>query len=457
MRIKTKITLLTTSWLIGILLAMNVGVYFAFLNMTTDSERDWLCSRVDLLMKKASIAEFFDPGNNDLLQSYLPDHGMIRVLDASGVPVKTFYSHDELKSVPIMPVMKRQSSLVSGPVLPLLIFRNPITENDRVIGTLEFGEELDALDENISILILIQICSSLGAIVLCFLGGSIVAKWILKPITKLALTMESIERSLVFQKIHVVNKGHDEIKALAVTFNRMIDRIEESFAKQRQFVSDASHELKTPLTIIEGYASLLLRWGLEDEKSGREAAESIYSEALRMRQMTMQLLQLAASEQIAPITETVDMVQLCAETITRLRHMVQRDIQLVTKVSQLIVEADPLQMKQMLILLLDNAIKYSSDLIHVELLAQSVNAEETIGLEIRVKDHGIGIPKEELAQVFERFYRVDPSRDRKTGGTGLGLSIARNIVNMNSGTIRIKSEVNVGTEVIVFFPFRIKQ
>lgn len=131
--------------------------------------------------------------------------------------------------------------------------------------------------------------------------------------------------------------------------------------RQRQFVADAAHEFKTPLTVIEGYANMLRRWGLKDENIGREAAESIYSEAVRMKVMTNQLLELASSEQIAPNKMNLDMVSICKETIHQIYKLYQRDIQVISETSQIMFEADPHHMKQLLVILLDNAIKYSTE------------------------------------------------------------------------------------------------
>lgn len=278
------------------------------------------------------------------------------------------------------------------------------------------------------------------------------ARWLVKPVTDLVHTMEGIEQSLEFRKINIKEGTKDELHALVVSFNRMIDRIENSFARQRQFVADASHEFKTPLTVIEGYAEMLLRWGLKDEKHGREAAESIYSEAARMQKMTNQLLELASSEQMTPNKSTLDMVSICKECVNQFQQLYQRDIQLVSEHSSINFEADPLHIKQLLVILLDNAIKYSSDSILVKLsLRKSDSALQ--GVELRVKDKGIGIPEHERSLVFERFYRIDRSRVRKTGGTGLGLSIARNLVQMYKGTIEIVSAEGAGTEVLVYLPF----
>jgi two-component system sensor histidine kinase ArlS len=111
-------------------------------------------------------------------------------------------------------------------------------------------------------------------------------------------------------------------------------------------------------------------------------------------------------------------------------------------------------MNQLLHILLDNALKYSKDSIDLFLSEKEHSVTHQEGIEIRVKELGIGIPKDELHRVFERFYRVDPSRHRKTGGNGLGLSIARNIVRLHGGTIDIESKEHEGTEVTVFIPFQ---
>jgi two-component system sensor histidine kinase ArlS len=454
MSIKRKIAWLTTLWLVGILLAVNLTVYFAFLRITTDNERELLTNRAQTLLQKVQPADLVQGKGRDLLNSYLPDNGMIRLLDAKGRLLEILQNDNEIAQIKMEPVEAVESELYRQSMGDILVVRVPVLLSNEVIGTLEIAEKLDVLEDNINILISILTLCSLGAIGMSIIGGVYLSKWILRPISGMVRIMEENEQSLVYRKIPLKEGGKDELYAMASTFNRMMNRLEENFIRQQQFVSDASHELKTPLTVIEGYANMLRRWGLKDEVSGREAVEAIYSEAVRMKQMTQHLLDLASTEsEPEPDMERIELVSVSEQAAELLRKVYRRDIKVVASNDELFLQADAVRINQLLHILLDNALKYSKARIELLLSSSEDQTGKPKGIEIRVKDLGIGISKEELPRVFERFYRVDPSRHRKTGGTGLGLSIARNIVRLHGGTIDIKSEVNAGTEVIVFIPF----
>jgi signal transduction histidine kinase len=213
-------------------------------------------------------------------------------------------------------------------------------------------------------------------------------------------------------------------------------------------VSDASHELKTPITIIESYAKMLRRWGMNDEKVQREAIETIYQESVRMKQLTQHLLNLVSSDDGEKLTlQTVDMMELCAHSAKVMRRMYKREIEIQSEYPNILISADNNKMKQLLLIILDNALKYSKTVITISLF------KDQAGVYIRIKDRGIGIAEEELKHVFDRFYRVDRARQRKTGGVGLGLSIAQSIVKQSKGDIKIFSEENVGTVVEIFLPY----
>lgn len=455
MTIKKKVVLLTTLWLIGILLAFNITVFYAFLKITTQNEKDLLIDRVNSIFEKAGPEDILGGRRTELLTSFLPDDGMIRVLDNQEKEIQMLQNDDDIVPMEREAVEKPESELYYQRKGTVLVVRVPILLNDSVAGTIEMGESLKSIKNNISILISILALASLGAIGLSLVGGIYLSKWISRPISGMVTTMEEIEQSLEFRKIPLRPDATDELSMMGSTFNRMIDRLEENFARQQQFVSDASHELKTPLTSIEGYANMLRRWGLRDEERGREAVEHIYSEAVRMKEMTQQLLDLASTEnQARYIPETVELVELSRKTAKLLDKVYSRQIKVRASTEKLYLNADPSRISQLLLILLDNALKYSKDPVELSLSEQTDSTAGPQGLQIRVKDSGIGIPQEDLNRVFERFYRVDSSRHRKTGGTGLGLAIAKNLVELHKGTIRIESEENVGTEIIVFLPLR---
>lgn len=451
MKIKHKITYNTTLWLILILILFNLIVYFAFHRITTENEEYLLAGRAQALLQRVSPVDLMQGAKSELLESFLPDNGSIRLINSAGQVVQAFKNNDQIGADKYM-------ELVQTPVteeyetgkLKLLTVRIPILSNNEVIGNLEMAEVLDSLEENISILISIMAFTTLGALCMSLISGVWLSKFILRPISGMIHTMEEIEQSLVFRKIPLNPNTKDELTAMASTFNRMMDRIEDSFIRQKQFVSDASHELKTPLTIIEGYSSMLRRWGWKDQSIGLEAVDAIYTEAVHMKRITQQLLELASIEnEQEPAKERIELVAFSKGCVALLCKLYKRNIDVQSVSNELYLRADPLKLKQLLLILLDNALKYSQTDIRLTL---SEHPQQR-GVEIRVIDKGIGIPKDDLDRVFERFYRVDSARNRKSGGSGLGLSIARNITRLHQGTIGIVSDEQIGTEVIVFIPY----
>jgi len=211
-------------------------------------------------------------------------------------------------------------------------------------------------------------------------------------------------------------------------------------------VSNASHELKTPLTVIESYANLLSRRGFADLAVAEEAVAAIVSESGRMKEMIEQLLELAreGTSQSFEFIET-DIYSLIETTLKPMRHVYAREFILEGE-STIFTVTDPIKLKQLLFILLDNARKYSDQEINIAI----TNTEKI--LSIVVKDYGKGIPQAALPHVFDRFYRVDEDRNRKTGGTGLGLAIAKEIADGLGATLQIDSIVNAGTVVTILIP-----
>lgn len=259
--------------------------------------------------------------------------------------------------------------------------------------------------------------------------------------------MEDIEQSGITKRIIIQHETKDELQKMALTFNRMIERLDANLERQRQFVSDASHEMKTPLTVIKSYADLLRRRGIKNEVMTLDAIDSIYSETTRMQKMTERFLDLANTE-LETVLEyrSINLVMLCQSILNQLKGVYKRNISFHYKEPTCIVTGDELKIKQVIIILLDNAMKYSDDKIDVFL----ENNEQDIV--IRVKDYGIGIPENELANIFERFYRVNKARNPGTGGTGLGLTIARNIMKQHNGELSVISNYAIGTEVDLILP-----
>ncbi|WP_317945002.1 sensor histidine kinase [Sporosarcina saromensis] len=314
------------------------------------------------------------------------------------------------------------------------------------VVTLEITQLLTDVEQNLRVLKFVLIGVTAFAMILIVLSSMTLGKIVTQPIEKLIQTMTSNRQSGKFEKINENVDGKDELAQMERTYNEMMEELEQNYNKQEQFVSNASHELKTPLTVIESYASLLIRRGLENREVVDEALAAILSETGRMKEMITQMLDLAKSNE-AQAFEFVDtnVNQLVEDVVKPLRQAYGRDIQIEAD-EQYYVETDGKYVKQLLFILLDNARKYSDG----EIVA-SIN-DQSNGVEVTVKDYGKGIPKEDIPHLFDRFYRVDSDRSRKTGGTGLGLSIAKEIADGLGANLSIESVVGMGTCIRVFIP-----
>lgn len=244
--------------------------------------------------------------------------------------------------------------------------------------------------------------------------------------------------------------GHDELNMLSNEFDDLIDRLQTSEQKRNRFVSDASHELKTPLASIKLLSDSILQNSMDPE-TVNEFVGDIGAEADRLNRMSQKLLTLSGIDN--RISEDKEIVYI-APTIERVIRMLSvsakaSDIQIKTDLSQdqpiLILEDD---LYQVIFNLVENGIKYNRK---GGTLTVALEKEDEDIL-IKITDTGVGIPEESLSHIFERFYRVDKARSRSTGGSGLGLSIVRNIIRRNKGEIQVESTVGVGTTMCLRFP-----
>ncbi|MFF2015636.1 sensor histidine kinase [Paenibacillus sp. NPDC058177] len=447
MKIGTRINLLTSLVLIGILLFVDITVYCLYITNATRNANELILSKWEPIVNKAAALP--EAEQELLLRSSLTQSTYIRISDFLNNKVYeiTHGKDMNLSGISFKYARHRKWLLLERENELVMVVHIPVMVENKVTSGYEIAAKLDGLKASIQNLLTILSISSLIAVLLCLAAGKLVSRTILKPITKSIQTMRKNEESLTFNTIPLQGSARDELYDLTETFNRMIGRLEESFWKQQQFVSDASHELNTMLTIIEGYANMLKRWGNEDQAVQEEAIQSIYEETKRMRKMTRQLLMLASSQQSTKLNlEPVNMVEVCQQVIARFHLINERTIRLHASPEAKDIEADRNKIEQLLIILVDNAQKYSSQV--VDIFISEKDGEVTVA----VKDQGIGIPQHEIKHVFERFYRVDNSRHRKTGGTGLGLPIAKSIVQEHDGLIWIESVEGEGTTVSVRLP-----
>jgi len=244
----------------------------------------------------------------------------------------------------------------------------------------------------------------------------------------------------------------NELKDLATVINAMLDRIETSYESQKQFVSDASHELRTPISVIQGYANLLNRWGTANEEVLHESIEAIQNEARSMQDLVEKLLYLSRHDKktfkltkrrfnMRPVVE--DMVK---ETrLTAVNRSIQNPI-----MEDVIVYGDKQSLKQAIRIFIDNAVKYTRDGDEITILCQKLNDDCVI----TIKDSGIGMTQKDIDHIFDRFYRSDYVRNQNISGHGLGLSLAKLIILAHTGKIKVRSQFKKGTSFIITLPKR---
>ncbi|MED3757566.1 HAMP domain-containing sensor histidine kinase [Peribacillus frigoritolerans] len=446
MRLRKKINLYTAVLFIFLLLLMNVSIYFVFSNLMMVNEMNRAKAETGKIAFDVS-ENVNNISPNDLLRAYLPIDGMIGIVIEGQRKGTAVTSNSEKQ------LSNRNSSFYPGEKSEIITYQqkkyvfvsNPIVWGDGSVVNLQITKSMSATEEMLAVLRIVLIAVTIIAMIPVLISSTILSNFIARPIRTMIDTMKEIQTSGQFKRLSLEEKSKDELVEMGKTFNHMIDLLQANFEKQEQFVSNASHELKTPLTVIESYASLLKRKGLERPDLFDESIEAIHSEAIRMREMTEQMLLLAKHQEKWNIEkENVNLSDIMAELAKVYKNAYNRTVEIYSGDA---IEAvtDVQKLKQLLFIFLDNARKYSDELISVY-IGQTGNEAY-----IRIEDRGDGIPKAELPKVFDRFYRVDKARNRKQGGSGLGLSVAKEIADAIDVRIEMDSLEGRGTIVTLLF------
>ncbi|CAH0215025.1 MULTISPECIES: sensor histidine kinase [Peribacillus] len=446
MRLRKKINLYTAVLFIFLLLLMNVSIYFVFSNLMMVNEMNRAKAETGKIAFDVS-ENVNNISPNDLLRAYLPIDGMIGIVIEGQRKGTAVTSNSEKQ------LSNRNSSFYPGEKSEIITYQqkkyvfvsNPIVWGDGSVVNLQITKSMSATEEMLAVLRIVLIAVTIIAMIPVLISSTILSNFIARPIRSMIDTMKEIQTSGQFKRLSLEEKSKDELVEMGKTFNHMIDLLQANFEKQEQFVSNASHELKTPLTVIESYASLLKRKGLERPDLFDESIEAIHSEAIRMREMTEQMLLLAKHQEKWNIEkENVNLTDIMAELAKVYKNAYNRTVEIYSGDA---IEAvtDVQKLKQLLFIFLDNARKYSDELISVYIGQTSNEAY------IRIEDRGDGIPKAELPKVFDRFYRVDKARNRKQGGSGLGLSVAKEIADAIDVRIEMDSLEGRGTIVTLLF------
>jgi two-component system OmpR family sensor kinase len=346
-----------------------------------------------------------------------------------------------------------ERNLHGGPVLYTLqinqvrlrIFSAPLTVAGQIIGAVQVGQSLYEVDSTLRTVRLLLIGGIAATLLLAALVGAFLARTALRPIDRIAQTALRISRAEDLSQRLARTGPQDEVGRLAATFNEMLGRLEELFTTQQRLVADVSHELRTPLTTIRGNIDLLRRGAAEDSKARRETLEAIEGEVTRMSRMVADLLLLAQADAgIELENKPVELDTLLLEVYRQGQLMADGVEVKLGHEDQAVVMGDADRLKQLLLNLVDNAIKYTPAGGEVRLSLY----HEQGWVQVAVSDTGMGIPPEDLPHIFERFYFTDKARRR--WGTGLGLSIAKWIAEAHGGHLTVESEVGKGSTFTVW-------
>lgn len=340
-------------------------------------------------------------------------------------------------------------NLASGE--PIRVFTAPLQEGSRLLGTLVLAVSLRAEQSFLQQVLLSLVIALPVVLSLSAAGGLFLANRALLPVAAITSTARQISAADLSQRLDL-NLPDDEIGQLARTFNAMLERIDDAFQRERQLTSDVSHELRTPLGMLKTQLSLA-------RSRPREAAELLQmmldmeGDVDRMTRLVEQMLTLARVEQrgLSDLIP-VDLGSLL-KNVTGQFHESAAQRQIVLRLElplqvNLIVNGAAEQLRQVMVNLVDNAIKYT-DTAGVVTISALRHWDK---IEFAVTNSGAGIPLEHLPHLFERFYRVDSARARSSGGFGLGLAIAKAIITAHNGEIKVESEIGWGTTFTVSLP-----
>jgi two-component system, OmpR family, sensor kinase len=368
-----------------------------------------------------------------------------RNINASKFPLSQTAYADALKGL-----NSYETFLVDGEH-PIRVITMPILKEKKLVNLVQVGTSLESLQETLRNLRILLLTAVPSVLALSALFARFMARRALKPISRIIQTARDIGQGQELSQRIPVFKVQDELGQLALTFNEMMNRLENSFAQMRQFSSDASHELRTPLTVLKGQNELALS-KLREPEEYQEVIISNLEEIDYMSKVLEDLFILSRSDenQINLDCKPIDLRDVVDEVCRHAEILAgDKDIRIVIAfLESVIINGNEVRLRQMIWNILHNGIKYTKPKGELKISLQDEGESALLTLQ----DTGIGIPEKDLPFIFDRFYRVDKSRSRDEGGSGLGLSICQHIAEAHKGKITVESKPGVGTRFKIRIP-----
>ncbi len=385
--------------------------------------------------------DWYDPEINDrFIRITRADGTLVYV---SGVPKDGSFDPAEVPIFPPSPQTESSRKLKLSGGKTLLIAALNFKSSGNPAYLVEFGELLEPVETMLNRLFL-QLALGLPlAVVIITVGGYWLVRRALAPVEQITRAAERITQHNLSERLPVAQTG-DELERLSASLNRMIARLDDAFQNSRRFVADASHELRTPLTVLRGELESLT----EDTRLGsewRDRAAILLEEAVRLSKIVEQLFALSRLDAGEAQTDwsRFDLAEMARTTAEQMNLLAEdKNISITCDARQPVpVEGDRVRLKQVVVNLLDNAIKYTPTRGMIRLRVYGVNGHAVL----EVEDNGIGIPREALPHIFERFYRVDQTRTNGSESAGLGLSIVKSICAAHGAEVEAQSAVGSGS------------
>lgn len=433
----------------GAMVFLAVVLYGAFVYVTMDvflhaSVRDTLGFAADQVVQGLDI----EAGTIRLPETFAePTPGgerlLVNLVDLQGQPLQQAGSATLLLP-PVGPVPDHPVYLNAEPDLSILTV--PVRDHGTLVGAVQVAQSTEPLERMLQELLVILAASLPLFVAGSALGGFFLAARLLGPIDRMTQTARRFSTEDLSARIGLP-PSDDELGRLAATFDDMLTRIEDSFRRHQQFTADASHELRTPVSVIQAILSVTGRRTRTPEEY-QAALADLGTASSRLESLVGDLMVLSRSDRLQPVPDaSVDLTDLVEGTAESLRPwMEEKGLELVLNLpSGLSVRGDADALIRVFVNILGNAVRYTSEGT-ITVTGQETAAETTV----EVEDTGVGIGPEDLPKIFDRFFRVEKART--SSGSGLGLSIAQAIVERHHGKIEVRSTLGTGTSFRIVLP-----
>jgi two-component system, OmpR family, sensor kinase len=458
--LRTRIAASYALLIVVIIAIGSITIGWAFRSLLVDQAKAGITATSDEIARIAEASNalgFYDPAtvldtlaNKEQLDHWASTSQYIQIDTPQGYPIGKSSNMGDLRLGAIPPGVKQRFTFARDTDgAPLLVLDRVLSRDGKTIVIAHVAQRLDIIDRETRRAQTILIYAAIVACLAVVVASLFIARSLLDPVVRLTAAMEEIGSEKLDQRLHW--KRSDEIGRLAATFDAMLDRLQDAFARERQFISDASHEFKTPLTVINANAQMIRRWGDRDPLVRGESLDAIVDESARLAAMVGGMLTLAKADSGDQIPkEPLALNPLVADIVAHARERAAEgalELRADLDPQGPYVLGDAALIRQLISNLVDNAIKFTERGEIVVAVRHDPGAAR-----ITVSDTGIGISPETAEHLFDRFFRGDPSHSRTIEGTGLGLAIVRSIARVHGGTVSAAARLEGGSVFTITLP-----